>query len=384
MKKYNIHEPIINRSHFLSLKNVLKKNEISTFGNYPEKCSRLIQSLTKSNYTVMLSSGSASLLAAFKSIRLKEDDLVITSNYTFIATLNAIKISGGDPWVFDTYKDNHNLDLDLLEKTLKKKTYKKGNFYYLKKNKKRIYCICPIYVNGKMQDYKRIKKIARNYNLKIVNDCAGSFLTLTQNPKIINFSDITISSFNGNKCPSSGMGGCLITNKRDYFKFSKSFANNFQYKKKYLHSNFGFNTRMTNLHAALLFEELKLTIKLIKKKNEITSNYNLYLKKNFKFNFLLPDSKKEIIWINKLICKKNNHARKIINFLRQNNVKTDNFWITMDQQPFLKKKILFEKNLNNNSKIYSDKIVPLPSSAFLQKKDIINISNLINQFIEKI
>ena len=382
MKIYNLHEPLIEKKHKLVLKQVLAKNEISTFGNYPEKCSLKIKSLTKSNYVVVVNSGSSALLVSFKSIGLKKNDLVITSNYTFIATLNAIRISAGEPWVFDTYKNSCNLDLNLVEETLKNKTFKKGKFYFLKKNKKRIYCICPVYVNGIIQDYKRIYKIAKKYNLKIINDCAGSFLTLCKNNDLLNFSDITISSFNGNKSPSSGMGGCLITNIKRYFVFSKNFSNNFSTNKKYLHNNYGFNIRITNLHAAILFSELKTINKLIKKKLEITKNYNKFINASNKLSFLLPDSRREVIWINKLICKKTIDADKIIYFLRKNNIFTNNFWITMDKQPFLKKKIIFEKKLKNNSKIYSNKIVPLPSSPFLMKKDIIFISNLINKFFK--
>ena len=178
----------------------------------------------------MLGTGSSSLLAAFRSIGLKRDDLVITSNYTFIATINSIKISG-EPWIFDTQKDGYNLNLSLIEETLKRQTYKKGNYFYFKKNRKRIYSICPVYVNGKLQDYKRIYKIAKKYNLKIINDCAGSFLTLCKNSNLLRFSDITISSFNGNKSPSSGMGGCLISNNKNYYLYSKNFSNNFSIKK---------------------------------------------------------------------------------------------------------------------------------------------------------
>ena len=182
-------------------------------------------------YVVLLGTGSSSLLAAFRSIGLKRDDLVITSNYTFIATINSIKISGGEPWIFDTQKDGYNLNLSLIEETLKRQTYKKGNYFYFKKNRKRIYSICPVYVNGKLQDYKRIYKIAKKYNLKIINDCAGSFLTLCKNSNLLRFSDITISSFNGNKSPSSGMGGCLISNNKNYYLYSKIFQIIFQLKK---------------------------------------------------------------------------------------------------------------------------------------------------------
>jgi perosamine synthetase len=232
-----------------------------------------------------------------------------------------------------------------------------------------------------MQDYIRIKEIAKKYNLKIINDCAGSFLTLCKNNDLLNFSDITICSFNGNKCPSSGMGGSVITNNKKYFDYSKNFSANFQTKKKYLHSDYGLNIRITNVHAALLYLELQSVYKLTKKKLQITKYYKIYLKKNEKFKFQLPSSIKEVLWINKLNCNKISDAKKIINFLRKKNILTDNFWITMDQQPFLKK-IIFEKKFQNNSEIYSKKIVPLPSSTFLQKKNIIIIANLINKFFK--
>ena len=84
----------------------------------------------------MVNTGSSALLTAFKSIGLKVGDIVITSNYTFIATLNAIKISGGEPWVFDTCENSYDLNLNLIEENLKYQTFKKGKFYYLKKTER--------------------------------------------------------------------------------------------------------------------------------------------------------------------------------------------------------------------------------------------------------
>ena len=75
MKTYNLHEPKIYKNHLLIIKKILRKNEISTFGNYPEKCAEKIKSLTDSRYVVLLGTGSSSLLAAFRSIGLKRDDL---------------------------------------------------------------------------------------------------------------------------------------------------------------------------------------------------------------------------------------------------------------------------------------------------------------------
>ena len=137
---------------------------------------------------------------------------------------------------------------------------------------------------------------------------------------------------------------------------------------------------MTNLHSALLYSELKSIKNTIKKKSMITSYYKSFIQENKRVKLLLPDSKNEVLWINKLIFLKDNDAKKMIIFLKKNNIRTDNFWITMNQQPFLKKKILYEKKSSNNSENFSKKVVPLPSSPFLEKKDIRNISNLINKF----
>ena len=92
MKIYNLHEPSIQKEHNIILNKVLKKNEISTYGSYPERCSSKIQFLTKSKHVVMLNSGSSALLVSFKAIGIEKNDLIITSNYTFVGTLNAIKI----------------------------------------------------------------------------------------------------------------------------------------------------------------------------------------------------------------------------------------------------------------------------------------------------
>ena len=113
---------------------------------------------------------------------------------------------------------------------------------------------------------------------------------------------------------------------------------------------------MTNLHSALLYSELKSIKNTIKKKSMITSYYKSFIQENKRVKLLLPDSKNEVLWINKLIFLKDNDAKKMIIFLKKNNIRTDNFWITMNQQPFLKKKFYMKKNPQIIVKIFQKKL----------------------------
>ena len=117
MNKTNILEPDISIKE-INLVNKTSKNQISAFGDFPRLTVK-ISKISNSKYVTLTSSGSAALLLAIKSLSLREGDLIITSNYTFIATINSIIHTNCKPWIFDINQKDYSIDLDKLEKTLK-------------------------------------------------------------------------------------------------------------------------------------------------------------------------------------------------------------------------------------------------------------------------
>ena len=233
MKNIQISEPYIKKKEKIAVNKCLNQNEISTFGNYPYKLENIVTKYLKCKYSCATTSGTFSLLTIFKILNIKKDDLVITQSYTFIGTINSIYHSGGVPWLFDIDPINYCLNLDQIEKNLKKNTYKKGKFFFHKKTNKRVFAICPVLFNGHYPDFKRIKSIARKFNLKIIIDGAGAVFSEKVLSRNFNNFDALVISLNGNKNITSGGGGVICSNKKSLVTKCKKFVTNCTVSKKH-------------------------------------------------------------------------------------------------------------------------------------------------------
>ena len=128
----------------------------------------------------------------------------------------------------------------------------------------------------------------------------GIIFSLANDKSIIKYSDISITSFNGNKSITSGAGGAILTNNKSYYKKFDKLVDNSKMNRKYLHSDFGFNYKMSSLHSAILLGQLNRFKEILKKKKIIRNYYSKYLKSD-KFSFI--DNEK-LLWINLIKLKK--------------------------------------------------------------------------------
>ena len=374
MKQINLFEPNLSYLEKKFVLESLNKNQISSYGYFNDLLEKEVKKVTDSKYNLTISSGSAGLYIALKSIGIKKDEIVITQSYTFAATTNAIMLNGSIPLLVDiSYKDL-NIDFENLKEFFKKETFLKNNSTYHKKTKKKISCLCFVFTLGLIPDLKKIRYFKKKYNLKIIFDAACALGYKYQKKDLTKFCDAAIYSLNGNKNFTSGAGGVLSTDKTSVFNYARKFSNNGKLLNSYNYKMIGFNFRMSSLNAAVGLGQIKRFKKLVQKKKIIRDIYSKNLKpiklfnSNFKWGNYLP-------WINFIFLKKETKL-KVISFLKKNKIFTNKFWLPMHMQPVKKNFILTD--LRNTKKIY-ESILVLPSSTFLLKKDILKITKLIKK-----
>ena len=371
--KIKVMEPHLSRLEKKYLMQTFEQNEVSVFGDMVNKVKKKIIKSTNCQNLTLTNSGSSALILGLNSLDLKNNDIIITSNYTFIATLNSIIHSRLKPWIFDIEKESFSIDLINLEQILNKNTYKKKGFTYHKKTNQRVSAIMPVIFCGIVPNLKKIKSISKKFNLKIIIDCAGGFIQLIKNKDIIRLSDIVITSFNGNKSITSGGGGAIFSkNKRYFYKFD-NLSDNSKIG-KYIHNDFGFNYKMTNLHASILLGQIERIEYIVNKKKFIHNFYKQNLKST-KFELV---SSNEVMWLNLIKIKNLNDKKKIINKLRKNNIFLERFWVTMNNQKKIKNNFLLTPCPLSDS--FSERILVIPSSTFLSSKELKKIVNLLNTF----
>jgi dTDP-4-amino-4,6-dideoxygalactose transaminase len=138
---------------------------------------------------------------------------------------------------------------------------------------------------------------------------------------------------------------------------------------------------MSNIEAAIGCAQLKKIKNILLSKKKIYEEYKFYFKSNQKIEMLKP-SKFSNYWLNSLMIKKNisySNLKNIIKKIENKGVQVRPIWYPCHRQKYLKK---YENYTLKNSNDLYKKIICLPSSFFLKKKDIKKISNIILNVIK--
>ena len=272
MHRIYLNKANINNNDISNVKKSLKSNWVATYGKYIDKSVKLIKKITNSKYVCLLNSGTSALHLALKNFNFKQKSEVIVPSLTFISPVNSIIYSGLRPVFIDVGVD-HNINKELLLDFLKKNTFIKNSKTFNKKTNKQIVALIAVHMWGNVIDLTDIQKMCKKYNIRLIEDAAealGSYINL-KNKKIHSgtFGDIGCLSFNGNKIVTGGNGGAIITNNYKTFKNINHLAS--QAKKDtvaFIHDDIGYNYKISNLNASLLYSQLKRLKFFLKKKKK--------------------------------------------------------------------------------------------------------------------
>jgi len=182
---------------------------------------------------------------------------------TFISSANAALYCNAKPIFCDVDEFTFQLDPSKIEHLITKKTK----------------AIIPVHLGGNICDMNKIKKIAKKYNLSIVEDAAHAHGATLNGKFAGTFGKIGVFSFYPDKIMASSDGGMIVTNSRQLFD-KLILLRNVGRKEigKYDYTEIGYNYRMNEVQAILAQEQLRLLPKMLKKRREIAKRYNLEFK----------------------------------------------------------------------------------------------------------
>ena len=378
--KLPISEPYVNGYEIKEIKKIIKKNEISSYGNIIKKFENKLNSITKIKYVIACSSGTSALHVALKVVGVKKNDEVLVPTITFIATINSIKYLGANPIFFGCDKF-FNIDSEKVIEFINNNTYFKNGSTYNLKTKKKISAIIPVHVWGNAANIKKLSLICRKRGIKIVEDSTEALGTYYKDKKkksVGSIGDIGCLSFNGNKIITAGNGGALVTNNKNYdlkarYYLSQATDN----KQKFIHNDIGYNYRFSGLNAAFGLGQLNLLGFYLKKKRKIHKSYVKFFKHSKYFTVLQsPDYSSNNNWMN-ILQFDPKILNSVKNIFKKNNIQIKNVWLPNHKQlPYLKCQ---KYKINNLDKFYKGSIC-LPSSINLNVKKIEKISKIILRY----
>ena len=368
-----VNVPRIFKDEKSNVKDCLDTGWISSEGSYVKKFESKFGKYNKRRYAIAVSSGTAALEIAIKSLNLKKGDEVIIPTFSIISTALCVIKFGLKPVLVDSNLSTWNMDVDEV----------------IKKITTRTKAIIVTHIYGFPVDMSKILKIARKKRIRIVEDAAEMIGQTYYNKKCGSFGDISTFSFYANKHVTTGEGGMILTNEKKLYEKCKSLRNLCfgEGINRFDHDDIGWNYRMTNLQAAVGCGQLKNISWIIKRKREIGKRYTSLLKKSKKI-YIQPYKKKyskNIFWVYGVLLKKGIGISRdeVVKKLMSRNIQTRNFFFPMHRQTIFKKTKLFLKNTRfNNADFLSKNGFYLPSGLGIRNSEINYVGKTLLEVLE--
>jgi len=230
--------PKVGISEAQSVFNVIKSKKLAQ-GEKVKEFEEMFAKYMGVKHAIAVNNGTSALHCAYLACDIKEGDEVITTPFTFIATINMIKACGAKP-VFIDIKDDFNIDENLIEKAITQKTK----------------AIVPVHLFGKPCNMDKIIELANKYGLSIIEDCAQSCGSEYHGKKVGSIGNAGTFSFYATKNLVTGEGGMVTTND-DKIAEKIRMIRNHGMDNKGNFKMFGYNYRMTDISASIGIEQLK-------------------------------------------------------------------------------------------------------------------------------
>ena len=373
--KFPAYEPWISKDDKRIVSKALDQSML-TLGPQLEKFEADFCKYTKSKFAVAVSNCTAALHLSLKALGIKENDEVIIPDLTFVADANAILACNAKPVIADINKNDFFLSISNLKKNITKRTK----------------AIIPVHIYGQVCNIDEVLDVARDNDLKIIEDCAHAIGTFHNSKHVGTLGDTGCFSFYPTKNITTGEGGMVITNSKKIAEKVKRLRNHGMSKslKSRYSSGYpwvfditepGYNYRLDEIRAALGISQLKR----IKKINELRRNaaFYYYSKLQNIHGIVLPDMVNDkthsyhlyTIRVTKPFKLSRNQLFKK---LKQAGIRTTVYWMPIHKYSTFRK-FANLSNVKNTSKIYNE-ILALPLFPKISKKHQDSVINTIKTF----
>jgi perosamine synthetase len=335
---------------------------ISNYGEFINLSKKKICEIFNIKHCILMNNGTAATHCLFIALKYKYPniDTIYISNNSFIAVYNCALMEYDESNINIMKMNGINIDL--------------SDDYILSLNKNSALVI--IHNLGYIVDVIKIKKLRPDLII-LEDNCEGIFGKYYD--KFSGTESLCSSlSFYANKTITTGEGGCFLTNDDNIYEYINSLYSHGMTNKRYIHDKIAYNYRMTNLQAALLYDQLNNYENILLLKKNIFNKYKLLL--NDLYNDKLIDFINDDInttnsyWMFSFIIKNLNYNDFEI-YMKNNNIEVRPFFYDVNEHLHLKNIISFYKSDYNNNGIM------LPSYPDLNEEQLIHITNTIKNYI---
>ncbi|MDF1576423.1 MAG: aminotransferase class I/II-fold pyridoxal phosphate-dependent enzyme [Bacteroidales bacterium] len=311
------------------LEEAFEQNWIAPLGPNVDGFEKAVAAYCGVKDAAALSSGTAAIHLALIILGVQPGDEVIASSFTFSGTVNPIAYMGATPVFIDSEEESWNMDPHLLEEAVKDRI-KKG---------KRVKAIIPVHLYGMPANMKEILSIAEQYGIPVIEDAAEALGSRFTEKAAGSFGRIGILSFNGNKILSTSGGGMLLSDDRELTSKARFLATQARDSASfYLHSQIGYNYRMSNLLAGVGRGQMEVLDQRVKQRRDMHFFYREHLERVEGITFLKEPGEAYFsnFWLTTILMdpgKTGISHSQLMEELERHNIESRHLWNPMHLQP---------------------------------------------------
>lgn len=360
-----LHAPIFSGREKEYLVDTIESTFVSSVGSYVDRFEKDIAAYTGSPKAIATVNGTAALHIALKLAGVESGDLVITQPLTFVATCNAIIYCSAEPVFVDVDRHTLGLSAAALQKWLEENaTMDAGGICRTLADGKVVRACVPMHTFGHPSDLDGLVRIARDWNITLVEDAAESLGSFYKGQHTGTIGELGTLSFNGNKIMTTGGGGMILADASlgERAKHLTTTAKQ-PHAYEYIHDEVGYNYRLPNLNAALGCAQLEKLEVFIEAKRSLAAAYEELLSGTNLGFVKEPDGCRSNYWLNAVVCEDKGHREALLEATNQQGVMTRPIWALMNHLSMYEN---CRRGDLTNAEWLGARVVNLPSSVVLK------------------
>ncbi len=367
--------PPVSGKEIAYIQKAIENRKICGDGEFTKKCSQWLEQKFNASKVLLTTSGTSALEMAAVLCDIQAGDEVIMPSYTFCSTANAFVQRGAKIIFVDIRPDTMNIDETKIEEAVTSKTK----------------AIVPVHYAGVSCEMDTIMKIAKKYNLFVVEDAAQGVMSSYKGKALGTIGDFGCYSFHETKNYSMGEGGAIVINNPEYIKRAEIIrekgTNRSQFLRgqvdKYTWLEYGSSFLPSELNAAYLWGQLEIADEINNDRltswNEYYNNLTELEKKGYIELPFIPSDSIHNAHMFYIKVKNIEERTQLIEFLKSKDIGAVFHYVPLHSAPAGKKYgSFFGRDIYTTKE--SERLLRLPMYYGLQKQDIQAVCNVLYNF----
>ncbi len=391
-----VNEPLLGRNALAYVTQCIETGWISSAGGFIRRFEQEFARYLSVKHAITTTSGTTALHLAMASLGLGPGDEVIVPALTMIAVPYAVLYTGAQPVFVDVDPEIYAIDPEKVREFIDRDCVfdRKEGKLLNKTSGRTVRAVVPVHLYGHPCDMDEILAVAKPYNLAVIEDAAEAHgaLYFPGGDKISGRLAGTIGlagcfSFYANKIVTTGEGGMVVTDDdalAERARRLKDLAHDPE--RRFLHTELGFNYRLTNLQAAIGVAQLEEIDRFIAIKQEMARTYQELL--SGVPGLVLPQEKewaRSVYWMYAVLVEKEFGLSRdeLMTRLKERGVDTRTFFVPLHRQPLFQAKAEYRNLSFPVSEALSEKGLYLPSGLALTKDQMKRVAAEIRKIASK-